>query len=50
MEFDDNLVYIIFIVAFIAVFFIYFKIRKSNKNMETSIQNVVCDGEKCIRK
>ena len=50
MDFDENLLYLVCVVAFIAVFFIffiYFKSRKSNENM---VENVVCDGEKCIVK
>lgn len=53
MEFDENFFYLLCVVAFIAVtviFFIYFKSRKSNENLETALGNVVCDGEKCVRK
>ena len=47
MEFDDNLLYIICTLAFIAVFFIffiYFK-SKSSKNIKKEYK---CDGDKCI--
>ena len=50
MEFDENLFYLLYVVAFIAVTFIFFIYFKSRNTLETALGNVVCDGEKCVIK
>ena len=50
MEFDENFFYLLCVVAFIAVTFIFFIYFKSRNSSETVVGNVVCDGEKCVRK